>query len=240
VVVDLILPVLNEAPAIPWVLDRVPTGWGAIVVDNGSTDGSAAVADALGAQVVLEPRRGFGAACWAGLLAATADVVCFMDCDGTLDPRDAPRLTELVERAMADLVLGRREAEPGAWPWHASMVNRFLARGVSLRAGVSLRDLGPLRAVGRRDLMDLGVEDRGFGWPLEMALRAAIAGWRIEEVPVPYRRRVGRSKVTGTLPGTLRAARDMAVVGRRLSQEHSRGALATRSRAARGAGGRSR
>jgi glycosyltransferase involved in cell wall biosynthesis len=207
--VDVVLPVLNEAEAIPWVLGRLPQGFRPIVVDNGSTDGSAAIARGLGAEVVTQPVRGFGAACWAGLLAATATTVCFMDCDGSLDPRALPSVSDPVEAGTADLVMGRRRPGRGAWPVHARLANRYLARAVSQRCGVPLRDLGPMRAAPRAGLLELGIADRRFGWPLEMVLRAGEAGWRIAEVPVDYLPRSGRSKVTGTVLGTWRAASDM-------------------------------
>jgi glycosyltransferase involved in cell wall biosynthesis len=207
--IDVVLPVLNEAEAIPWVLGRLPRGFHPIVVDNGSTDGSAAIARDLGAVVVTQPVRGFGAACWAGLLSATATTVCFMDCDGSLDPRALPTVSEPVESGVADLVMGSRRPGRGAWPVHARLANRYLARAVSRRCGVQLRDLGPMRAARREDLLELGIADRRFGWPLEMVLRAGEAGWRIAEVPVDYLPRSGRSKVTGTVLGTWRAASDM-------------------------------
>jgi glycosyltransferase involved in cell wall biosynthesis len=211
-VVDVILPVLDEAAALPWVLGRMPAGHRAIVVDNGSTDGSAQVAHALGAHVVHEPQRGFGAACATGLLAARAEVVCFMDADATLDPRDVPRVSGPVLTGAADLVLCARRAQRGAWPLHARAANRVLAFELRRRCPRPLSDLGPMRAARREALLALGIADRRFGWPLEMVLRAASAGWRIEEVDVTYRARVGRSKVTGSVRGTARAVRDMARV----------------------------
>ena len=209
---DVVLPVLDEREALPWVLERFPGGYAPIVVDNGSSDGSAELAARLGARVVREPRRGFGAACWAGLDAARADVVCFMDCDASFDPRELPRVADLVARGAADLVLGARDAVPGAWPRHARAANAVLAWELRRRAGVPLRDLGPMRAARREPLLALGIADRRFGWPLEMVLRAAAAGWRIDEVGVAYHPRAGRSKVTGTVRGTVRAVRDMAAV----------------------------
>jgi glycosyltransferase involved in cell wall biosynthesis len=209
-VVDVVLPVLDEAEALPWVLTRMPSGFQPLVVDNGSGDGSPEIADALGARVVAEPRRGFGAACHAGLLAARSEVVCFMDCDGSLDPLELPRVAAPVEGGEADLMLGSRRPERGAWPAHARIANRALARELRRRTGVGLSDLGPMRAARRDALVALGLRDRRFGWPLEMVLRAAAAGWRIGETPVAYRPRAGRSKVTGTLRGSLRTIHDMA------------------------------
>jgi glycosyltransferase involved in cell wall biosynthesis len=206
-----VLPVLDEAQALPWVLARMPPGYTPLVVDNGSSDGSAQIAAALGARVVHEPQRGFGAACYAGLLAAQDDVVCFMDCDASLDPRDLPRVAELVVCGLADLALGARRAERGALASHARLANRVLTLELRRRSGVALRDLGPMRAARRGALLELGIADRRFGWPLEMVLRAAADQWRIVEVDVPYRARVGRSKVTGTVRGTARAMRDMLV-----------------------------
>lgn len=207
--IDVVLPVLNEAEAIPWVLGRLPRGFRPIVVDNGSTDGSAGIARDLGAEVVTQPERGFGAACWAGLLSTTATTVCFMDCDGSLDPQALHLVSDPIEAGTADLVMGRRRPGRGAWPVHARLANRYLAGAVSRRCGVPLRDLGPMRAARREGLLELGIADRRFGWPLEMVLRAGEAGWRIAEVPVDYLPRSGRSKVTGTVLGTWRAASDM-------------------------------
>jgi glycosyltransferase involved in cell wall biosynthesis len=209
---DVVLPVLDERDALPWVLERMPAGYAPIVVDNGSTDGSGALAARLGARVVVERQRGFGAACWAGLGAAEADVVCFMDCDASFDPRQLPRVADPVGAGRADLVLGARAAAPGAWPAHARAANAGLAWELRRRTGVPLRDLGPMRAARREGLLALGLRDRRFGWPLEMVLRAAAAGWRVDEVVVDYHPRAGRSKVTGTVRGTVRAMRDMAAV----------------------------
>lgn len=213
---DVVLPVLDELDALPGVLAAMPAGYRPVVVDNGSTDGSGDAARALGVLVVDEPRRGFGAACWAGLQAATDDVVCFMDADGSLDPGDLPLVAGPVLSGDADLVLGARLAERGAWPPHARLANRYLARRVRRATGVEVDDLGPMRAMGRQALLDLGMEDRRFGWPLEMVLRAADAGWTIEEVGIPYRPRSGRSKVTGTVKGTMRAVRDMSAILREI------------------------
>ncbi|HEY4334075.1 MAG TPA: glycosyltransferase family 2 protein [Ilumatobacteraceae bacterium] len=210
--IDVILPALDEAGALPRLLDRMPAGYRPIVVDNGSVDGTPEVARSHGALVIDEPRRGFGAACYAGLCAATADVVCFMDADGSLDPQQLHRVADRVMNGSADLVLGARRAQRGAWPVHAQVLNKMLAVELRRRTKAPLHDLGPMRAARRAALLDLGITDRRFGWPLEMVLRAARAGWRIDEVPVDYLARVGRSKVTGTVRGTARTMRDMSRV----------------------------
>jgi glycosyltransferase involved in cell wall biosynthesis len=216
-VVEVILPVLDEAQAIPGVLAGFPAGFAPLVVDNGSADGSAEIARRLGAQVVSEPRRGFGAACWAGLSAARSELVCFMDCDGSLDAGELPAVVDPVRDGTLDLCLGTRRAHPGAWPPHARLANRALAWQLRRRAGITVTDLGPMRCAARQPLLELGLEDRAFGWPLEMVLRAARTGWRIGEAPVAYRSRAGgQSKVSGSVRGSLRAARDMSVVLREL------------------------
>jgi glycosyltransferase involved in cell wall biosynthesis len=211
--VDVILPCLDEAPALPWVLERMPAGFRAIVVDNGSADGSGELARSLGATVVREPQRGFGAAAHAGVLAATADLVCFCDCDGSLDPRQLPRLSGLLLAGQADLVLGRRApVRRDAWPLPARLANRELARRVRRRTGLRLGDLGPMRAARREALLRLNLTDRRFGYPLEMVLSAAAASWRLAEVEVDYLPRIGKSKVTGTVRGSVRTVRDMSQV----------------------------
>lgn len=210
VMVDVVLPALNEALALPAVLAGLPANFRPIVVDNGSTDDTAAVARSLGATLVREPQRGFGAACFAGLSAAESEIVCFMDCDGSFAGNDLSRVVALVENDVADLALGRRCAAPRAWPAHARVANRVLVAELRRRTRVPLRDLGPMRAARRDALLALEIEDRRFGWPLEMVLRASRAGWRIHELDVSYAPRVGRSKVTGTVGGTVRTIRDMA------------------------------
>lgn len=209
--VDVVLPVLDERPALPGVLGGLPPGHRAIVVDNGSTDGSGELARSLGATVVDEPTRGFGAACFAGLQAATAPVVAFCDADGSFDLGQLPRVTDPVLADAADLVLGaRRPSARGAWPLHARLANRALALELRRRTGLRLTDLGPMRAASRQRLLALGLVDRRSGWPLEMVLKAVAAGWRIHEIEVGYAPRIGRSKVTGTVLGTARAVKDMA------------------------------
>ena len=208
--IDVILPCLNEAEALPWVLSRMPAGFHPIVADNGSTDASASIAVAHGATVVRVPQRGFGAACHAGLIAATSDIVCFMDADASLNPRDLPQVADPVRLGSADLMLGRRMTRSlGSWPVHARVANKVLAVELRRRTGVRLRDLGPMRCARRAQLLGLGLSDRRFGYPLEMVMAAANADWRIDEVDIPYLPRSGRSKVTGTVSGTVRTVRDM-------------------------------
>jgi glycosyltransferase involved in cell wall biosynthesis len=214
--VDIVLPCLDEAEALPDVLAAMPAGYRVLVVDNGSTDDTAAVAAACGATVVPEPRRGYGAAVHAGLLAATADLVGVLDADGSLPP---PALHELVAAVIggADLAVGRRIPQPGAWPWHAKAGNTVLAAMLRER-GLPVHDIAPIRVARRQALLDLGVTDRGFGYPFELLLRASAAGWRVREFDVEYRPRTGgRSKVSGSIRGTVRAARDMAAAMRRVS-----------------------
>ncbi|HEY1855007.1 MAG TPA: glycosyltransferase family 2 protein [Solirubrobacterales bacterium] len=208
---DVVLPVLDEAAAIPAVLELMPTGFRPIVVDNGSTDGSGEIAAELGATVVRESRRGFGAACFAGLLAAEAEMVCFMDCDGSLDPTHLPSLVRLLDEG-ADLALGARRPRHGAWPVHARIANRVLAWELRRRTGMALEDLGPMRVTRREALIALDLHDRRSGWPLEMVVKAAAAGWTVVDRGVPYLERRGRSKVTGTVRGTLEAVGDMRAI----------------------------
>ena len=208
--IDVILPCLNEEEALPWVLSRVPAGFHPIVADNGSTDSSASIAAAHGATVIPVPQRGFGAACHAGLQAATSEIVCFMDADASLNPRDLPQVADPVLAGQADLVLGRRMTRRLAdWPVHARVANKVLAAELRRRTGLRLRDLGPMRCARRTELLQLGLSDRRFGYPLEMVMAAATADWRVREVDIPYLPRSGRSKVTGTVSGTVRTVRDM-------------------------------
>jgi glycosyltransferase involved in cell wall biosynthesis len=209
---DVVLPCLNEAESLPGVLARLPAGYRAIVVDNGSTDDTVAVATAAGATVVHEPRRGYGAAVHAGLLAATADYVCVLDADGSLPPEVLPTLVAEVAAGRADLAVGRRRPVRRAMPWHARLGNALIA-GLLRRRGVPVHDIAPVRAVRRDALLALGVQDRAFGYPLELLLRAGSAGWRLHEIDVEYRPRTGgRSKVSGSVRGTARAVRDMSAV----------------------------
>ncbi|MGI8647649.1 MAG: glycosyltransferase family 2 protein [Mycobacteriales bacterium] len=212
-VIDVVFPCLDEATALPWVLDRLPAGYRAIVVDNGSRDASAQIAADRGATVVTEPRRGFGSAAHAGLAAAQADWVAFCDCDASMDPAQLPRLVEPMLVGTAELVLGRRKPTSWrSWPLHARLANKVLAWRLRQLTGVSVHDLGPMRVASRQALLDLDVRDRRSGYPLEMFLKAARAGWRIAELPIDYTPRSGASKVTGTLKGTWHAIADMSAL----------------------------
>ena len=209
--VDVILPCLNEAEALAWVLGRMPLGVRPIVVDNSSTDGSAEIARDHGAYVVQALQRGYGAACHAGLLAATAPVVVVMDADASLDPRQLNRVVAPVVDGTADLVIGRRSpVNSAAFAWPLRLANRALSRRVLRRTGLTLSDLGPMRAACRDALLTLHIKDRRSGYPAETVVRAADAGWRIVEVDVDYLPRRGRSKVTGSPMGAWRAVRDMS------------------------------
>jgi glycosyltransferase involved in cell wall biosynthesis len=225
--VTVVLPALDEAAALPAALASFPPGVDLLVVDNGSSDDTAAVAAAAGARVATEPRRGFGAACWAGVQASPqAEVLAFADADGSFDGADLATVAGPVLGGRADLVIGSRTTgarEPGAMTPLAAAANRTLGLACRVLFGVPLSDLGPFRAIRRDTLLALGVRDRGQGWPLEMVGRAGRAGLRVVEVPVRYRPRAGgASKVSGSLRGSLGAAAAMAGVTGRLLAERPR------------------
>jgi glycosyltransferase involved in cell wall biosynthesis len=210
--VSVIIPALDEEESLPFVLGELP--WAilhqVIVVDNGSRDGTAAVAAAHGALVIREPQRGYGAACMAGVQAAAdADILVFLDADGSFDAREIPLLVNPIADGEAALVLGSRflgHREPGAMPAHAVVGNWCVARLIQHLAGTPLTDLGPFRGIRRDTLARLHMQERTYGWPSEMIVKAAQLGLPIREVAVRYRRRVGgRSKVSGTWRGTLGA-----------------------------------
>jgi glycosyltransferase involved in cell wall biosynthesis len=214
---DVVLPCRNEAPALPALLSRMPSGYRPIVVDNGSSDGTADVARALGAEVVAVAEPGYGAAVHAGVLASDPDdgVVCVMDADGSFDPAQLPLVAGPVLGGSAQLGMGRRRpVTRGVWPLHARIGNTVLAGRIRRTTGLSVHDIGPMRAVRRDDLLALGLRDRRFGYPLELLLAAARAGWLVSEVDVDYHPRAAgtRSKVSGSALGTLRAVRDMSAV----------------------------
>jgi glycosyltransferase involved in cell wall biosynthesis len=211
--IEVILPCLNEAAALPWVLDRLPAGYQALVVDNGSTDGSAEIATAHGARTVRAEQRGYGSACHAGLVAATAELIVIMDCDGSLDPVDLPAVMRPIQSGDADLVVGRRQPRGrGAYPWRLRMANAALARQLRRRAGLAIVDCGPVRAARRTTLLSLDIQDRRSGYPVETLVKAAAADLRVRQIDVDYLPRRGRSKVTGTPLGALAAVRDSLAV----------------------------
>jgi len=210
--IALVIPALNEELALATVLDELPRAMFAqvIVVDNGSTDGTAALARARGARVVSEPRRGYGRACLAGLAAldGAADIVVFMDADASDVPAEAPALLEPILRGEADLIIGSRRlgrAAPAALAWHQRWGNRLVVGLIRLLFGFRYTDLGPFRAIRRASLAQLAMRDTNFGWTAEMQVKAVRRGLRVREVPVSYRPRLGQSKISGTVSGSLRA-----------------------------------
>jgi glycosyltransferase involved in cell wall biosynthesis len=213
--IDVVLPCRNEAPALPGLLSRIPLGYRAIVVDNGSTDGSAEVARAAGAEVITVERPGYGAAVHAGIEAAADGPVCVMDADGSFDPAQLPLIADPVRTGRATLAVARRRpVARGVWPPHAQLANAFLAWRLRRTTGLAVHDIGPMRCAHRADLLALNLRDRRFGYPLELLIAAARAEWRVVEVDVTYHPRATgtHSKVTGTVRGTARAIRDMTAV----------------------------
>ena len=209
---DLILPCRNEAPALPGLLDKVPAGLHVVVVDNGSTDRTAEVAQAHGALVVVEGRPGYGAAVQRGLAACTGTYVAVMDGDGSLDPRDLLPLLDDVASGRATMAVGRRRpVARSVWPWHARLFNALAARWIGLRTGLHLHDVPCVRVCRRVDLLRLGARDLRFGYPVEVIVLAQRAGWTVVEHDVSYGRRAPetRSKVSGSVTGSVRAARDL-------------------------------
>lgn len=210
----LVLPCRNEAAALESLLPRVPGDLHVVVVDNGSTDGTAAVAVRCGAEVVHEPRPGYGAAVHAGVLAAETEIVAVMDGDGSFDPADLRPLIEDVLNGATMAVGRRRPTGPGVWPWHARLGNNAVVALLRRRGGFPVRDIAPMRVCRTADLIALGVEDRRFGYPVELLQKAVASGWRIVERDVSYHPRAlgTRSKVSGSVVGSYRAAKDFWAV----------------------------
>lgn len=213
--VDVVIPALNEREGLPLVLGALPRHLvrEVVVVDNGSVDGTAEAAQGLGATVVREPRRGYGSACLAGIarlsrLPIPPEVVVFLDADFSDHPEELPLLVNPIARGEADLVVGSRllgSRERGALPAHSRLGNALAARLLRWWIGAAASDLGPFRAIRWAALLELGMSDRGYGWTVEMQIKAARCGLRAVEVPVSYRRRVGISKVSGTVRGSAGA-----------------------------------
>jgi glycosyltransferase involved in cell wall biosynthesis len=216
--VSVVIPALNEEQAIAGIVQDVPRDLvdEIIVADNGSTDGTVARAAAAGARVVHEPRRGYGAACLAGAKATRdSEIIVFLDGDHSDDPRLLPAVAGPVMEDKADLVVGSRlkgELEKGSMPWHGRLGNRIIVLLLRLLYGADITDLGSFRAIRRATLFDLQMEQPTYGWPVEMVVKAAKKGWRIQSVPVPYRRRLGKSKVSGTVRGSVLAAYYMFLI----------------------------
>lgn len=211
--VTVVLPCLNEAESLPGVLAAVPEGYRVVVVDNNSTDGTAEVADRCGATVVAETTPGYGAAVHAGVEAAETPIVAVLDGDGSLDPQDLPTLVDDVERG-ADMAIGRRRATPGlTWPWHARLGTAAVCWRLRSRYGLPVHDIAPMRVARRDAVLGLGVTDRRSGYPLELLVRAAQAGWTVVERDVAYGPRTGgTSKVSGSVRGSAIAALDFMKV----------------------------
>ena len=210
--ISVVIPTFNEAPAIAEVIGAVPQNkiQEIIVVDNGSTDGTAEQAAAAGARVIHEPRKGYGSACWSGAKAArNSDIIVFLDGDRSDDPAQLEIIAAPVIQGQADLVIGSRiggKLEKGSMPLHAKAGNRIIVFLLRLLYGVRITDIGSFRAIRSRVLLDLHMQQMTYGWPVEMVVKAARKGLRIQSVPIRYRKRIGVSKVTGSLRGSVLAA----------------------------------
>jgi len=210
--VSVVIPTYNEAGSIARVLDEIPASLvtEVLVVDASSTDGTGEIAAAHGARVIVEPRRGYGRACLTGLAAADApDTVVFLDGDYSDRPRELSRLIDPIREGVADIVLGSRLAgglAPGAMPWHAVLGNRLAAGLIRWLYRISLTDLGPFRAARYEVLRALDLREMTYGWAVELVTRGSMRGYRVIEVPVSYHPRIGVSKISGTLRGSIGAA----------------------------------
>jgi len=210
--VSVVIPTHNEAQAIGRVLADLPAHivTEVVVVDSNSTDGTPEIAAKMGARVLHEPRRGYGRACLTGLAAASsADVVVFLDGDYSDRPDELPLLLTPIIDDRADITVGsrlRKQSVRGALPWHAAFGNRLAAALIRLLYGLTISDLGPLRAGRAEVLRQLELQENTYGWAVEMILKGSLGGFRIVEVPVSYYPRIGKSKISGTLRGTVGAA----------------------------------
>jgi glycosyltransferase involved in cell wall biosynthesis len=216
--ISVVIPAFNEEQAIGEVVRAVPMDriHDIVVVDNGSTDDTATQASLAGARVVFEPRPGYGSACLAGAQAAAdADVLVFLDGDRSDDPRQLEAVAAPVLDNRADLVIGSRikgTLEKGAMPLHGRLGNRFVVSLLRRFYGANITDIGSFRAIKSQTLFGLEMEQMTYGWPVEMVVKAARKGLRIQSVPINYRRRIGKSKVTGTIRGTILATYYMFLV----------------------------
>ena len=214
-----VIPCRDEAESLPALVRALPVDLHPLVVDNGSTDGTAGMAASLGCTVVHQPIPGYGSAVNAGIAASKTEIVCTIDGDGSMDPADLTRLVEAVV-AGADLAVGRRRpVDRRSWPLHSRLGTQWIARRLRQRYRLPIHDIGPLRAARRDDLLGLGITDRRFGYPVELLARAGAAGWHVVEVDTIYRARAGgTSKVSGSLKGTWRAAHDFLKVLRQMEK----------------------
>ena len=210
--VSVIIPTCNEASALTHVLADVPAGLvdEVLVVDSNSTDGTPEIAARMGARVIAEPRRGYGQACLTGIAhASSPDVIVFLDGDYSDRPAELPHLLAPIVEGRADITIGSRLAGPrvpGAMPWHAAFGNRLAAFLINILFRQRITDLGPFRAARADVLRRLALEETTYGWAVEMIVKGALQGFRVVEVPVSYYPRIGKSKISGTVRGTLGAA----------------------------------
>jgi glycosyltransferase involved in cell wall biosynthesis len=210
--VSVVIPTRNEAEAIGRVLADLPSDLvtEVIVVDSNSSDGTPEIAARMGARVIPEIRRGYGQACLTGIASANApDIVVFLDGDYSDRPAELPLLLAPIAEGRADITIGSRLAGPrtrGALPWHALFGNWLAAKLISNLYGVKISDLGPFRAARMDVIRALALEERTYGWAVELIIKGAMGRFRIVEVPVSYHPRIGQSKISGTIRGTLGAA----------------------------------